>query len=1093
MTDSATFDTKADIIPLNIGGTQFEVRRGTLLWPKSSSNFFKLLLDGDNTVKLDKTGSIFIDRSPRVFDVVLQYLRTTKVIIPPTVAEAEVREEAEYFGLSDAMFPPPEALPPPVTEVKEPEPEPKYKSVVENVRVALEKDEDSTRRATATLVLSSTKWESLHIQSVVFGYSGSNTARISCGKIKLGRTLSPRKDPSYRFTVVDFSAPPEFQDRVWPIKLESDWRHGQSLQHHLDFVVYYSMRKCPPYLVLEIEYRTLEDTCDVMVVSDKELRLQQLNKLLEHSATYAQIIASRFEEERERVKAQQERKAKRDLKLAQAASSLENGHLQTAAGSAEHVSSADLSSPGSKRPQRAAKTNGAEATTAVLKTDKKRKRQAAAENGASTQDSPSKKPRETSAGDAATAQALEPENQDALRDLRIDAIFRGTLRQYQIDGIRWIDTLYSNGLNGILGDEMGLGKTVQTIGFLSRLRAFKAWGYFLVVAPLSTIDNWRNEFIKFAPSIPTVLYHGSQVERLELQKDIRKQEKKGDRFTRPVIITSYEIVTRDAHFFQTIPDGFKFMVVDEGHRLKNRNCQLIRTLKSFRSENRILLTGTPLQNDLSELWSLLNFLIPEIFDDVDRFLAWFDFSVSGTALNKQQILMQEEQEALVSKMHAILQPFMLRRVKADVTLDLPQKKEFVVYTRLTAQQIALYEAIKQNRLIGYLHTLHGLEDESKAPAKPLDKKARRTVVSSYEELTNDQFFDALEESPHKLSELYDISEAAAKRNIGNTKVRTSVNNKIMNLRKACMHPYMFPHPERTTSSKDPTAIPPPTETLVRSSGKMLLLDQLLHALFAQNHKVLIFSQMTTMLDILEDYMVLRDWSYCRLDGSMAQVDRREAIQVFNEDPMYRVFLLSTRAGGLGINLTAADTVIIFDSDWNPQQDLQAQDRVHRIGQTKPVLVLRLISENSVEEIVFDRAQAKRQLEKMVIQHGSFSNPTQRARVGQQDSARLVDILAGVLEEVDGQQVRGLEGEDEQLDENGAPIVISDRDLHNLLDRSKMVSLPGSRNASASPVATSNEPDGAQPLAIEDVDEELEEARLAKAEHAHVAFIQLQEE
>ncbi|RHZ16106.1 hypothetical protein DYB37_008563 [Aphanomyces astaci] len=478
----------------------------------------------------------------------------------------------------------------------------------------------------------------------------------------------------------------------------------------------------------------------------------------------------------------------------------------------------------------------------------------------------------------------------------------GTLRAYQLEGIQWMCNLFENGLNGILADEMGLGKTVQVIGMLAQLKAKGVRGPYLVVAPLSTLSNWYNEFRKFTPTIPAMIYHGTTQER----KQMRVQQLKRGTQTNPdfpVIITSYEVIIRDASSFNAMGYVWKFMIIDEGHRLKNMNCLLMRELKKCRSENRLLLSGTPLQNNLSELWSLLNFLLPDVFDDLALFQSWFNSSNATNAststndiISKEDVLTNQKQSQVVSKLHEILRPFVLRRLKVDVVLDVPSKTEIVVYCPMTDLQASYYKLIATKELAQALTAKHG---------------------------------------------------------------KSGI---------CCNHPYLF------DEETDATGNVVTGDHLIQAAGKLIVMDAMLKQLLERGHKVLIFSQMTRVLDILEDYLLHRQIQYCRLDGSTHFTERQRSMDTFN-DPTggLQVFLLSTRAGGLGINLTGADTVILYDSDWNPHQDNQAQDRCHRIGQTKDVVVYRLITENSFENRMLQRANAKRTLERVVLSRGEFSS------------------------------------------------------------------------------------------------------------------------
>eukprot|EP00750_Incisomonas_marina_P027137 INCI6141.1.p1 GENE.INCI6141.1~~INCI6141.1.p1 ORF type:complete len:734 (-),score=138.07 INCI6141.1:191-2323(-) len=493
----------------------------------------------------------------------------------------------------------------------------------------------------------------------------------------------------------------------------------------------------------------------------------------------------------------------------------------------------------------------------------------------------------------------------------------GVLRDYQLRGAQWMVSLYENGLHGILADEMGLGKTIQVIALLSHLRSMGVKGAMMVCAPLSTLSNWQKEFAKWSPSVKVILYHGSPEERRQLR---RRHLRRGNVASLPVVITSYEIAMRD----RRMTGGglgvhhWKYIVVDEGHRLKNMNCRLIRELKAYDSGNRLLLTGTPLQNNLSELWSLLNFLLPEIFSDLDSFQRWFDFSDKmASKQGSAALVLEEASDRIVSKLHEVLRPFLLRRLKDDV-LDIKAKREIVVYAPLTEAQVYFYQAIRDGRL-----------------AEVLDQVA-----------------------------------AAQHKAVG--KSGASLRNKLMQFRKCCNHPFLFD----IEASDDAGHAANTDESIVTSSGKMIITDKILKRMKKEGRKVLIFSQMTRMLDILEDYLAMRNWGCHRIDGAVNWRERQMMMDDFN-DPASDcfVFLLSTRAGGLGINLIAADTVIIYDSDWNPHQDSQAQDRCHRFGQQKQVMVYRLITENSVELKILARANSKRKLERVVVSKGMFRKPT----------------------------------------------------------------------------------------------------------------------
>ncbi|ORX88944.1 hypothetical protein K493DRAFT_73220 [Basidiobolus meristosporus CBS 931.73] len=586
----------------------------------------------------------------------------------------------------------------------------------------------------------------------------------------------------------------------------------------------------------------------------------------------------------------------------------------------------------------------------------------------------------------------------------------GIMKEYQLAGLEWLVSLYENGLNGILADEMGLGKTLQTISFFAYLRERNVWGPFLVVAPMSTLSNWVNEFNKFTPSIPVVLYHGTPDERAELRK--KRMKKLGETF--PVVVTSYELIINDRKFLQKY--AWKYLVIDEGHRIKNMNCKLVQELKQYRSANRLLLTGTPLQNNLLELWSLLNFLLPDIFDSVDIFQSWFDFNDLTDQKGRDKVINDESQHNIVSKLHHILKPFLLRRLKSDVELGLPKKREYVLYAPMTAKQREYYDAILNNQMRSFLKKRMGIED-CEITNEPEGRSRRRSTKKdvNYATVSDSKFFKELENAEAAEEEASLDMTSTSESKPGMLKLKHMKLQMVMTqLCKACNHPYLFDGPY-----DEETGYLNVTEDLKASSGKMILLDQLLTALISRGHRVLIFSQMTTMLDIIEDWlMIMKGWKCCRIDGTVGQDTRRDQIREFNDSDI-EIFLLSTRAGGLGINLTAADTVILFDNDWNPQMDLQAQDRVHRIGQTKPVIIYRFVTSNSIESKILDRANSKRTLEKLVIHKGQFKGNNKN-----QVNLKLEDLME-ILENGD---------ENSKVIQNG-DAVLSEEDLEKILDRS----------------------------------------------------------
>ncbi|XWS53663.1 hypothetical protein CRYUN_Cryun10bG0019800 [Craigia yunnanensis] len=460
---------------------------------------------------------------------------------------------------------------------------------------------------------------------------------------------------------------------------------------------------------------------------------------------------------------------------------------------------------------------------------------------------------------------------------------QGKMRDYQLAGLNWLIRLYENGINGILADEMGLGKTLQTISLMGYLHEYRGiTGPHMVVAPKSTLGNWMNEIRRFCPVLRAVKFLGNPEER----RYIREELLVAGKFD--VCVTSFEMAIKEKTALRRF--SWRYIIIDEAHRIKNENSLLSKTMRLYNTNYRLLITGTPLQNNLHELWSLLNFLLPEIFSSAETFDEWFQ--ISG----------ENDQQEVVQQLHKVLRPFLLRRLKSDVEKGLPPKKETILKVGMSQMQKQYYRALLQKDL---------------------------EVVNAGGE-------------------------------------RKRLLNIAMQLRKCCNHPYLFqgaePGPPYTTG-----------DHLITNAGKMVLLDKLLPKLKERDSRVLIFSQMTRLLDILEDYLMFRGYLYCRIDGNTGGDDRDASIEAFNKPGSEKfVFLLSTRAGGLGINLATADVVILYDSDWNPQVDLQAQDRAHRIGQKKEVQVFRFCTEYAIEEKVIERAYKKLALDALVIQQGRLA-------------------------------------------------------------------------------------------------------------------------
>lgn len=484
------------------------------------------------------------------------------------------------------------------------------------------------------------------------------------------------------------------------------------------------------------------------------------------------------------------------------------------------------------------------------------------------------------------------------------------LRQYQIEGFNWLRYCWYNRCNSILADEMGLGKTAQIVAVLNDISVNHGiTGPFLVLAPLSTLPHWQSEFERWS-HMNSVIYHGSPTSRAIIQQYeifVYDQEHRRipDRVGFDVLISNYETMLSDPDLFEGIQ--WRYLVLDEGHRLKNHAGKCYQQIRKLSYEHCTLLTGTPVQNNVEELWSLLHLLHPHYFADLSAFLSRF-----GVIDNAEK----------VAQLQKLIQPFLLRRKKSDVDSTIAAKEETIIEVELTRIQKTYYKLL--------LHENAG------------------TLISN-------------------------ITGGAL----------PSLLNLMMQLRKVCNHPFLLKgvteSVEEQFAEKLQMDVNDPQvqlRALIESSGKMILIDKLLPKLKEGKHKVLIFSQMVKVLDILEEYCDLMEYPTERIDGHVPETERQISIDKFREDENAFVFLLCTRAGGVGINLTAADTVIIYDSDWNPQNDLQAESRCHRIGQTSTVKVYRLVTRNTYEFEMLDRASKKLGLDHALLDGGQI-NPKQR--------------------------------------------------------------------------------------------------------------------
>ena len=466
----------------------------------------------------------------------------------------------------------------------------------------------------------------------------------------------------------------------------------------------------------------------------------------------------------------------------------------------------------------------------------------------------------------------------------------GKLMAYQMEGLNWLYYQWHRQQNAILADEMGLGKTIQVIGFLSTLKRQGCWP-FLVVVPNSTCANWRREVKLWAPSLRVVTYFGSaEARRLAYTYELFHGHSKDLKCH--IVVTSYE--TAQKAEFRKIFRGvvWRGMVVDEGHRLKNNKNLLYGALNALEVPFKLLLTGTPLQNNQRELFSLLQFL---------------DSSIDAEAMEEEYTDLTKEN---ITKLHVLLRPFFLRRTKARVLDFLPPMAQIIVPVTLTVVQKKLY----------------------------------KSILAKNEKLIKSIF--------------------GGKTRLRQTPDRMSLNNVLIKLRKCLCHPFVYSKgiEERSTN---PTVS---HRTLVDASSKLQLLEVMLPKLQERGHRVLIFTQFLDMLDVMEDFLAGLGLFYQRLDGSMNSLQKQKRIDEFNApDSSLFALLLSTRAGGVGINLATADTVIILDPDFNPHQDIQALSRAHRIGQKNKVLVFQLTTRSTAEEKIMQIGKKKMALDHVLIE------------------------------------------------------------------------------------------------------------------------------
>lgn len=597
------------------------------------------------------------------------------------------------------------------------------------------------------------------------------------------------------------------------------------------------------------------------------------------------------------------------------------------------------------------------------------------------------------------------------------------MRDYQVQGFRWMVGLHNAGVGGILGDAMGLGKTLQSIAFMAWLvqqratappasraaAAAKAGGAsipcgrvreggpVLVVSPLSVARNWLAELRKFAPSLRALGYLGDKAARRAMQDDVRRcvmsqpvAARKDPEFEFDVLVTTYSTVMTDAEFLGRV--RWRATIVDEAQRLKNPRSKLFRTLRDgeqYSIGTPVLLTGTPVQNNISELWALLHFAAPSIFSDEEGFVQHFQPNATHLRSNFAT--------AHADTLHELLRPLLLRRTLADVDIELPPMSEVVVHCGLS----------------------------------PLQRKWYRGVLTGH----------------------------TAELTAGGAATSRGLMNVVMQLRKVCNHPYLFEGAEPEPFVEG--------DHIWRNSGKLRVLDKVLPHLREEGHRVLLFSAFTSMLDIVQDYLTYRGMSYDRLDGSVRGEERWNAVQRFTaagsgDDDVF-CFLLSTRAGGVGLNLAGADTVVLLDTDWNPQADLQAIARAHRIGQQRHVRVLRLVTSDTIEDVILRRALRKLKLSTSALGGGALSghggDKSLLAASGAADgddeasAGQLVSMVRF------GMHALGSAGDDESSAEADDSL---DETVEEILARATAVDFLGRQAGAAAEEAGDGEASGAQP-------------------------------
>ncbi|KAI7831749.1 SNF2 family N-terminal domain-containing protein [Gamsiella multidivaricata] len=574
------------------------------------------------------------------------------------------------------------------------------------------------------------------------------------------------------------------------------------------------------------------------------------------------------------------------------------------------------------------------------------------------------------------------------------------LKGYQLLGINWLALLWRKGLSGILADEMGLGKTAQVITFLAHLFEEGEEGPFLIIVPSSTLSNWMREFEKFCPSLDVRSYYGTQAEREELRYELEEDR------TYNVLVTTYAMATgnNDERKFLS-RQGFRGVILDEGHMLKNCASARYKQLMSIKTNFRLLLTGTPLQNNLQELLSLLIFIMPKLFAEHEEVLRTM-FKVKVDASSEKSTLLSQER---IVRARQMIAPFVLRRKKIHVLNDLPRKVERVIYCDLHPDQRVLYDRIMSSSALQAVLRdstddlidpveLDSMDPKAKAKALAAAKKGASKKMTATAKKTAGEFANILmqlrkaSDHPMLFRELYTDDKIKEMAKVITKEVEFCDSNiDYIEEDMSVMTDFELHRLCKQYKSVNRFALP---GDQWMHAGKVKELERLLPKLIKKDKsRILIFSQFTMVLDILEAILKTMDIVYLRMDGSTKVEERQPLIDTFNDDSSYKVFLLSTKAGGFGINLTGANVVIMYDLDYNPHNDKQAEDRAHRVGQTREVQVIKLVSKNTIEDQIYQLANLKLKLDQHVSQDDTVNDASTKSESSSSSSTPSAGILS----------------------------------------------------------------------------------------------------